>query len=492
LWLEPVILQLEVEKNYRPEFETQNPNPTFQTLKTLKLKPTTQTLKIPVSHHSNTKHDDNKQQSTTKHKAEAATMKMLAIWTRVRSSPACNGRNMPRLESLVALSQEAPGRRSDSLPIFSFSSFGIHTGSNNDAPCAISSSDNNNLSTSTSLLIRLSKLISQNSPTLTMSRREAERMIKSGKVTIAGETIIHPQLLVDFDQVRFGALCVNGKAVQVVAPNSNSNNNNEEKGKQQHQYQHETDETKKTRVWLVHKLSGELVADSDEHDRPCLMQRLKHGGVGRTNKGRHLHLKSIGRLDMTTEGLILVTNDGAYSREMELPSNHVHRTYRVRVHGLLTSHKSKRIQNGVTIDGIHYKGMRLEQVERTSKNKNNRQVGVDSSSRRTSGGTNKWLTITCTEGKNRQIRKVFEYLGLNVTRLIRISYGDYHLQTIPAGMAIEVPVKPVGQQRRRGKLITNTTATTERRKLSKISNATAHDDVSNDTATSPVQWVRHV
>jgi pseudouridine synthase len=245
--------------------------------------------------------------------------------------------------------------------------------------------------------------------------------------------------------------------------------------------------TATTRVWIAHKLSGELVADADPHDRPSLLQRLRRGGVGkdrgrngRRRRGEVHHLKPIGRLDMTTEGLLLVTNDGRYAREMEWPGSRIHRTYRVRVHGRLDGRKVRRIQAGMTgEDGTRYAPMR---------------VRIDPPSVGTATSTNKWLEVTCVEGKNRQIRKVFSYLGctcvrvsrcccgycwtpilmrrlvysslkwfgrrvsppkkqpVTVTRLIRIRYGDYTLDTIPPGLAIEVPVKPIESQRHKGPL----------------------------------------
>jgi 23S rRNA pseudouridine2605 synthase len=124
-----------------------------------------------------------------------------------------------------------------------------------------------------------------------------------------------------------------------------------------------------------------------------MLARLVRGGVGKTGPTR-LHLKPIGRLDMSTEGLILVTNDGQYAREMELPSSKLHRTYRVRAHGILSDYKLGRIRKGITIEGIRYSPMK---------------VHVESSKQTKS--TNKWLEVTCAEGKNRMIRNVFTHLG---------------------------------------------------------------------------------
>jgi 23S rRNA pseudouridine2605 synthase len=109
----------------------------------------------------------------------------------------------------------------------------------------------------------------------------------------------------------------------------------------------------KTRVWIVHKLSGEVMSERDPQGRPSLVDRLKQSGLG-------LHLMLIGRLDMTAEGLILLITDGAYAREMELPCNHVHRSYRVRVHGNLTPHKLKAVRLGITIKNVQYNRMQVQ------------------------------------------------------------------------------------------------------------------------------------
>jgi 23S rRNA pseudouridine2605 synthase len=257
-------------------------------------------------------------------------------------------------------------------------------------------------------LIRLSKVITQYSNNMPLSRNEAERMIVGGEVTIAGQVIHNPAFLISLQDAK-STIKVAGKLVQVE--------------------DNATKKPIKPRVWAVHKLSGEIVSENDPQGRPSLIERLRRGGVGKRTE----HLKAIGRLDMSSEGLILVTNDGTYKRELELPSNHVHRTYRARVHGELTPYKLRVLRRGITIDRIQYQAMK---------------VGLESP--RGTPSTNHWMRLTCTEGKNRQIRKVLQHLGLTVTRLIRVSFGDYDLNTIPAGMAIEVPVKPLENQKKVG------------------------------------------
>jgi 23S rRNA pseudouridine2605 synthase len=217
----------------------------------------------------------------------------------------------------------------------------------------------------------------------------------------------------------------------------------------------------KTRVWAVHKLAGEMVSENDPSKRPTIIERLNRDGFF---KKQNIHLKPIGRLDMNTEGLLLLTNDGEFSRQMELPRNQIHRVYRVRVHGLWSQYKLDALRRGMTIKKVRYAPMKVE-FDYSRKNRS----------------TNQWMKITCAEGKNRQIRKSLEVLGLKVTRLIRISYGDYQLQTIPRGLGIEVPVKPVKTQKRKGPLFPKVST--------KESDKNEEDE--NDKA-SPVQWVRAV
>jgi 23S rRNA pseudouridine2605 synthase len=225
---------------------------------------------------------------------------------------------------------------------------------------------------------RLSKLLSNS---LALSRRECERHIRAGDVTLAGQVVDQPHLLVGRDD--WSAIKWRGKSLATRTMTQLNNN---------------TDNFNKPRVWLVHKLAGELVAESDPQNRPLLMDRLKRGGVGKNMKTKQrVHLKPVGRLDVGTEGLIIVTNNGAYARELELPSNQLHRTYKVRVHGALTQQKVDMIQRGVTTsNGTRYRGMKVH-VETPRKGKIN--------------STNKWIELTCTEGKNRQIRNVLQHFG---------------------------------------------------------------------------------
>lgn len=196
-----------------------------------------------------------------------------------------------------------------------------------------------------------------------MSKRQAERTIKDGGVTVAGETVTSPSLLLSWKDAT-SCIKVDGKLLQVQQS------------------------PRDIRVWLVHKLVGEVVSERDPHGRPSLLERL-HRSIP-----SH-HLKPVGRLDIMTEGLIIMTNNGAYARDLEVPKHKVHRTYRVRVHGKLTPYKLKAMRSGLTINNTRYHGMKVE-IEH---------------SRKKGTSTNTWLRITCTQGKNRQIRNVLAHLA---------------------------------------------------------------------------------
>ena len=129
---------------------------------------------------------------------------------------------------------------------------------------------------------------------------------------------------------------------------------------------------------------------------------------------------SVGRLDINSEGLLLLTNDGGLARYLELPATGLQRRYRVRLHGAVNPARLEKLRRGITVDGVRYGPMeaRLEGSR---------------------GGTNQWLTITLKEGKNREIRRVMAHLGLQVNRLIRTAYGPFELGQLVAGEVVEVP-----------------------------------------------------
>jgi len=210
------------------------------------------------------------------------------------------------------------------------------------------------------------------------SRRDAEKLIADGLVKVNGEVIVSPALNVtDSDKIE-----VNG---------------------------HEIGEKQRTRMWLFHKPAGCLTTNRDDRGRKTIFDYIPK------NLPR---VMTVGRLDMNTEGLLLLTTDGELARYLELPATGISRTYRVRAFGKITQEKLNRLKDGVTVEGVRYGSI---------------TATIDSQQ-----GANSWIEVTLQEGKNREIRRVFEYLGLQVNRLIRISYGEFELGTIREGNAIEI------------------------------------------------------
>jgi len=211
------------------------------------------------------------------------------------------------------------------------------------------------------------------------SRRECELLIKAGRVALNGVVVAHPATLVGTDDI----LKVDGKE---IAP------------------------PQRTRLWRYHKPAGLVTTASDPQGRPTVFTALA---------GTLPRVISVGRLDINTEGLLLLTNDGELARYLEHPAQALARTYRIRVHGVANDAMLTRLARGITIDGIRY-----------------RSVSASIDSRR---GTNSWMTMTLREGKNREIKKLLEHLGLHVTRLIRIGYGPFSLANLRPNAAEEVP-----------------------------------------------------
>eukprot|EP00554_Chaetoceros_debilis_P001474 CAMPEP_0194088608 /NCGR_PEP_ID=MMETSP0149-20130528/29919_1 /TAXON_ID=122233 /ORGANISM="Chaetoceros debilis, Strain MM31A-1" /LENGTH=414 /DNA_ID=CAMNT_0038772299 /DNA_START=208 /DNA_END=1452 /DNA_ORIENTATION=+ len=340
--------------------------------------------------------------------------------------------------------------------------------------------------------IRLSRLIAIHGLNMQMSRKSADMLIKAEQVTVAGKVITDPTHRMTLYEA-YSGIKVAGRLVRFPNPRQSKNSGGDGDGSNEsnsntsmsteHKKSNEQ-QAMRTRVWLAHKLSGELVTEHDPSGRPSLLERLSRGGVGKPkkkNKGSstmQIHLNPVGRLDMITEGLILITNDGKLKRELELPSNRLHRTYRARVHGLITLRKLKSLRNGMEIDGTYYKGMKVN----LETNKGKHVKG---------GHTNSWLRITCVEGKNRQIRKTLDHLGLKVTRLIRTGFGDYELNTIPPGMAIEVPVKPLKSQKRRGTLVSPTSSQGGNKNKGPNRGPRSRNNRSRAETASPVEWIRY-
>ena len=173
-----------------------------------------------------------------------------------------------------------------------------------------------------------------------------------------------------------------------------------------------------TKLWLYHKQRGYLVTNNDPEGRLTIFDDLKNKIDTR--------LISVGRLDMDSEGLLLLTNDGGLARKLELPSTGWLRKYRVRVHGYVFTKDLEPLKNGIKVDGITY-------------------GRIDASLDRQKG-SNAWLTLSFREGKNREVRKVMNYLGYNVNRLIRISFGPFNLKNLPAGELEEIKSRVLNDQ----------------------------------------------
>jgi 23S rRNA pseudouridine2605 synthase len=211
------------------------------------------------------------------------------------------------------------------------------------------------------------------------SRRDAERWIAEGRVRLDGTVLTSPAVNV----TRESDIRVDGKPVPAPEP---------------------------ARLWRYHKPAGLVTTHRDEKGRPTVFERLPP---------ELPRLVSVGRLDLSSEGLLLLTNDGELARELELPARGWLRRYKARVHGTVDEAALAALEQGITIEGVAY-GPIHAAFERQQ-------------------GSNAWLTVSLREGKNREIRRVMEHLGLEVTRLIRLAYGPFQLGHLPRGAVEEVP-----------------------------------------------------
>ncbi|PJI85012.1 23S rRNA pseudouridine2605 synthase [Yoonia maricola] len=218
------------------------------------------------------------------------------------------------------------------------------------------------------------------------SRREAERMIEDGRVSVNGKTITSPALNVTADD----RVVVDGKQVGEPEP---------------------------PRIWLYHKPAGLVTTERDEKDRPTVFASLPE------NMPR---VMSVGRLDLNSEGLLLLTNDGEVKRKLELPSTGWLRRYRVRINGSVSEAKLDELRAGIEVEGIRYQPM---------------VVTFDRQQ-----GANAWLTVSLREGKNREIRRAMGEIGVTVNRLIRVSYGPFQLAALKQGEVEELKQRVVRDQ----------------------------------------------
>ena len=210
------------------------------------------------------------------------------------------------------------------------------------------------------------------------SRREVERMIAEGRIAVDGETLKTPATLLSSLQ----GVTVDGKPVRA---------------------------TESTRLFRFFKPQRTLTAERDPKGRPTIYDKLPDGLP---------RLMPVGRLDFMTEGLLLLTNDGELKRKLELPKSAVVRRYRARAFGDVSQVDLDRLAEGITIEGIHYGSIDANLERRT--------------------GRNTWIELALTEGKNREVRRVLEHLGLKVSRLIRTAYGPLDLAGLEPGDVDEV------------------------------------------------------
>ncbi|EJL34661.1 pseudouridine synthase [Novosphingobium sp. AP12] len=224
------------------------------------------------------------------------------------------------------------------------------------------------------------------------SRREVERLIAEGRVRIGDQIVEAPSTVL----TSLAGVTVDGNLIA---------------------------EPEHTRLFLFHKPAGLITAERDPAGRPTIYSALRNAlpeGSGR--------VMPIGRLDLNTEGLLLLTNDGEFKRQLELPSTGVPRTYRARTFGDITQSRLEELMEGIEVDGVIYGKINANMERRT--------------------GRNQWIEMTLTEGKNREVRRVLEALDLQVSRLLRVAYGPFVLGDMPKGTAGEVSQKDLENFRR--------------------------------------------
>lgn len=218
------------------------------------------------------------------------------------------------------------------------------------------------------------------------SRREAERMIAEGRVAVNGTKIDTPALNVTASD----RITVDGRPLP---------------------------EAERPRLWLYHKPAGLVTTTRDEKGRPTIFDKLPPDLP---------RVMSVGRLDLNSEGLLLLTNDGELKRRLELPTTGWLRKYRVRLKGTPKDGDFETLRRGITVEGVRYRPM---------------QVTLDRQQ-----GANAWATVGIREGKNREVRRAMAEIGFAVNRLIRISYGPFHLGDLSPGEITEVRPRVLADQ----------------------------------------------
>ncbi|MBN8520757.1 MAG: rRNA pseudouridine synthase [Alphaproteobacteria bacterium] len=218
------------------------------------------------------------------------------------------------------------------------------------------------------------------------SRRDAEKWIADGRVSVNGRVLATPACVITVQD----EVVVDGRKLPHKEP---------------------------TRLFMYHKPAGLVTTNRDERGRETIFDKMPQGLP---------RVVTVGRLDINTEGLLLLTNDGELARYLELPATGWTRRYRVRAHGHVTQEKLDRLKKGVTHEGINY--------------------GPIDATFEKQQGANVWVTMSLKEGKNREVRNVMEKLGLTVNRLIRLSYGPFLLNDLPVGAAVEIKPKIMQEQ----------------------------------------------
>lgn len=218
------------------------------------------------------------------------------------------------------------------------------------------------------------------------SRRKAEEFILQRRVTVNGEIVESPAFNVDGTE----KIMFDGEKLPQI---------------------------QNTRLWIYYKPVGLVTTHKDNQDRPTVFDNLPVGLP---------RVISVGRLDLNSEGILLLTNNGELSRKLELPANGWVRRYKVKVHGYVNPKEFEKLEKGVMIEGVQYGAIKVE-------------VEIQK-------GSNAWLIVSITEGKNKEIRKVMKYLDLEVARLIRLSYGPFQLGSLQKGEIREVPQKVLKEQ----------------------------------------------
>lgn len=218
------------------------------------------------------------------------------------------------------------------------------------------------------------------------SRRQAEDYILQKRVTVNGEIVESPAFNVEGTE----KILFDGEKLPNI---------------------------EQSRLWLYYKPVGLVTSHKDDKGRPTVFENMPVGMP---------RVISVGRLDLNSEGLLLLTNNGELSRKLELPSNGWLRRYKVRVHGYVDEQRLKDLQKGITYEGVQYGSIKAE---------------IESKQ-----GSNSWLVVTLAEGKNREIRNVMRAIGLDVARLIRLSYGPFQLGALQKGEVREVSAKVLREQ----------------------------------------------